>query len=169
MAGEDCNTDSHTCEPYGCRNTALDCPVGTTCNTSTGQCNEVAGLCTTTCDVGAMGNTCGSNATCEVGETSNECRNDRDCDTGYLCDMFLASHDECYEDQDCSAGTCEGAIPGFYPGQCVISLCHRDFCMPNCQVTAQNCPAGFECASLGVGNQGVCWGACQWYIDNGYL
>lgn len=169
MAGEDCNTETSTCEAYGCRSTELDCPVGSTCNTASGECSEVAGLCTTTCDVGNLSNTCGGSSTCEVGETSGECTRDRDCETGYLCDMFQVTPEECETNQDCSEGTCYGAIPGFMAGACVANLCHKDFCMPNCNTNQPDCAAGFSCESLGVGTQGVCWGACQWFLDHGYL
>ncbi|MFH1469150.1 MAG: hypothetical protein ABIO70_32480 [Pseudomonadota bacterium] len=169
MAGENCDSDSHSCVAYGCRSTELDCPVGSTCNTATGQCTDVAGLCTTSCDVGSMSDTCGGSASCQVGETAGECTRDRDCDTGYLCDMFQVTSEECYTNQDCSIGTCYGAIPGFLAGACVQNLCHVDFCMPDCNTSQPNCPAGFSCESLGVGTQGVCWGACQWFLDNGYL
>jgi hypothetical protein len=41
-AGETCNTDSNTCEAYGCRDTELDCSVGERCNAVTGQCERDA-------------------------------------------------------------------------------------------------------------------------------
>ena len=38
LAGESCNTNNHSCELYGCRETALDCEIGQFCNTSSGEC-----------------------------------------------------------------------------------------------------------------------------------
>jgi hypothetical protein len=167
VAGESCDPDSHTCEEYGCRSTELDCPVGHTCNQATGDCVASQGLCTQTCDVYDRPN-CGGGYSCEVGGWGDECIGDRDCDQGASCDMFLASHDQCYDNSECPDGSeCYGAIPGWLPGQCVISYCHSDYCMPNCNANNPDCPAGFSCEDLGT--YAVCYGACDWYVDNGYL
>ena len=165
-AGEECSAATQTCEAYGCRSTELDCPVGQTCNEQTGQCNEVADLCTRTCDL-MTGSGCGAGTSCQVGAWGDECQGARDCEAGWGCDMFLVSHDECYTNQDCSVGECYGAIPGLMPGSCVLSYCHMDYCFPNCQLQDPDCPAGFSCEDVGTG--GACWGACDWYIENGYL
>ena len=46
MAGESCNTDTNTCEDYGCRDTQLDCPIGQFCNASSGDCfDDPYGTC----------------------------------------------------------------------------------------------------------------------------
>ena len=83
--------------------------------------------------------------------------------------MFLAEHTECERDQDCTVAgaTCYGAIPGVWAGQCVISYCHADHCMPKCDLTNPDCPAGFSCYDFGDAE--VCYGACEWYVDNGFL
>ncbi len=168
IAGEQCHADYGTCEEYGCRSTDLDCPVGSTCDESTGDCVAADGLCQRSCDVYAASN-CGAGNSCQVADWGDECERAQDCEQGYACDMFLASDDECWENSDCpTAGAeCYGAIPGLLPGQCVISYCHTDYCMPNCNLNAPDCPAGFSCEDGGDG--GVCWGACVWYTENGYL
>ena len=48
LAGEMCDVESNTCEPYGCRETELDCPVGDFCNQNTGECyDDPEGTCNT--------------------------------------------------------------------------------------------------------------------------
>ncbi|MBU0607004.1 MAG: hypothetical protein KKI08_03920 [Armatimonadetes bacterium] len=161
MAGESCNENSHSCEVYGCRSTELDCPVGSTCNVGSGVCSEVADLCSRTCDVYDAPN-CGAGSSCEVGDVTDECQRPQDCEQGYSCGMFLTEHTLCWTNNDCTVAgaTC-------YFGQCVISYCHKDYCLPTCQPANPDCPAGFSCEQTSTGN--VCWGACQWFIDHGYL
>jgi hypothetical protein len=167
IAGEKCNVNN-VCEEYGCRSTELDCPVGHVCNEASGDCQAINGLCNETCDVYDTWGGCSGNNTCEVSDWGDECNADRDCDQGFNCDMFLASHDECETNNDCPDDSeCYGAVPGWLPGQCVVSICHKDYCMPNCNVNNPMCPAGFSCEQGGTG--GVCWGACGWYVENGYL
>lgn len=160
-AGEEC-TDN-TCEDYGCRSTTLDCPVGTSCDSVTGNCNEVADLCTSTCDVYDSPN-CGGGMECAVASYGESCQRDQECGSGYSCDMFLTAEGECMNVQDCPDGTdeCYSLMPGVLPGQCVANFCHKDYCLPKCR-EAEDCPAGFSC------EQGVCWGDCEWYVENGYL
>ena len=169
IAGESCHPDYHTCEQYACRSTELDCPVGHTCNASTGDCVAVADLCDRTCDVYDRPN-CGAGASCQVADSTDACTADRDCEQGYGCDMFLVEHTECETDRDCTVtgATCYGAMPTWgIPGQCVMSYCHKDYCMPSCIPANPECPAGFSCEQGSDG--GVCWGACEWYVENGYL
>ena len=168
VAGEACSEDYGTCEEYACRTTELDCPVGHTCNTATGDCVATQGLCQETCDVYDRPN-CGNGSTCNVADSTNACDADRDCEQGYGCDMFLVEHTACEEDRDCTVdgAICYGAIPGWLDGQCVMSYCHKDYCMPNCNTGNPDCPAGFSCEQGSEG--GVCWGACEWYVEQGYL
>lgn len=164
MAGETCNEVTGQCEEYGCRSTDLDCPVGSTCNVSTGECEAYQGLCTRTCDVGSLSSGCGSGSTCMAVSVGGSCARDQDCGgDGYLCDSFLTSSDTCRSLADCPEGTEECT----WLGQCVANLCHKDYCLPSCNARADNCPAGFSCESTGTGS--VCWGDCEWYVDNGYL
>lgn len=172
IAGESCDPETHTCEEYACRSTELDCPVGHTCNATTGDCTAVAALCRQSCDVYAMGNSCGGGTSCQVTDWGDEtsCSRDQDCEVGFLCDPFLAEHTSCNYDSDCTvAGAyCYGAMPSWgIPGQCVVDACHQDYCLPNCNLQSPDCPAGFSCEDSGTG--GVCYGPCGWYVDNGYL
>lgn len=45
LAGESCDA-THTCTPYGCRSTALDCAIGQLCDVATGICSDAP-----TCEV----------------------------------------------------------------------------------------------------------------------
>lgn len=58
FAGETCGS-SGQCEAYGCRSTQLDCALGETCNTATGQCEvDPDPHCEQGCTATAFGNTC---------------------------------------------------------------------------------------------------------------
>jgi len=46
IAGENCDVATNTCEPYGCRDSALDCRIGEVCSEVTGQCiRDTTGHC----------------------------------------------------------------------------------------------------------------------------
>jgi hypothetical protein len=137
--------------------------VGHSCNTSTGECEAVADLCTRTCDVYSSPN-CGNGAECVI-STTDECTNARDCEDGYACDTFLVEETMCWSNADCVT---PGAVCEML--QCVMSFCHLDYCLPTCdwRSEGEECAAGFSCEQY-TNNTGVCYGACDWYIENGYL
>ncbi len=93
-AGEVCESDTRTCESYGCRSTELDCPVGTSCNVSTGEC--IAASACGGCNVNNV-NSCqgggrGTSQYClpyddiSVGYCFPECnRSDDSCPAGFYC------------------------------------------------------------------------------------
>lgn len=142
LSGQTCNAQSHACVDAGCRNTELDCPVGTLCDAVTGSCYEpTPPVCVQECDV-AGGNSCARGTTCSVSSTAETCRRDADCEQGWSCDRFTDGN----------------------------SYCHKDYCMPTCQVSADDpgCPAGFACFDDGLGG-GVCVADCVWLEEGGYL
>jgi hypothetical protein len=162
-AGESCDVAHRRCTSYGCRSTVLDCPVGTTCNASTAECEAWDGaLCQETCDVYDQPR-CSAGATCQAFTTGESCERDADCAEGN-CDMFLTSDVTCRNLADCPDGTEQCLLT-----QCVSSSCHTDYCLPRCTAgDSGTCPAGFSCESDGAGAW-LCFGDCQYYLDNGYL
>ena len=141
MAGEACNTQTRTCTEAACRTTELDCPVGEFCDTVTGDCFASDDpLCSKSCDVGSLSNSCPAGTACEVTTIGDTCRRDADCESGWFCDLFTDN----------------------------VMYCHQDFCLTSCRPADDDpCPAGFTCVQGSVGN--VCYGDCGWYKENGYL
>ena len=135
-----CDPRSFRCSD-GCRTTELDCPVGEFCDTVTGDCFASDDpLCSKTCDVGSLSNSCPAGTACEVTTIGDTCRRDADCESGWFCDLFTDN----------------------------VMYCHQDFCLTSCRPADDDpCPAGFTCVQGSVGN--VCYGDCGWYKENGYL
>ncbi|MFT5685497.1 MAG: hypothetical protein ACI8RZ_006449 [Myxococcota bacterium] len=140
IAGETCNTNSNTCEAYGCRDTQLDCAYGEFCDQTTGECYSDDRDHCGSCDV-FSNNSCGNGAEC-FAFGGDSCNSANDCDPGYSCD---------------------GNFTGI-PGQ----ICHIDFCEVECNVNEEEaCPRGFTC--LAAGPTGFCSADCAFMTENGFL
>jgi len=64
-AGDSCDVGAHSCVPYGCRETQLDCDYGEVCNQDTHVCEKAQGPYCKTCDPFSAGG-CGQHGTCYV-------------------------------------------------------------------------------------------------------
>jgi len=163
VAGESCSDG--TCAAYGCRNTHLDCDYGEFCDTTTGLCYpDDSGSCEP-CDPGSDANCyastergtcdstggCPANQECYVAEWTEECRRASDCEDGWECARLT----------DASGATI-GPV-------CYRTACFEGRGLVECDHTVENeCARGFQCQDFGSGD-GVCFGDCEWLLDNGYL
>lgn len=160
-AGERC--DDNECEPYGCRDTQLDCEYGQFCDQVTGQCYDSDFQeCTRTCDLTVEGS-CGGDY-CLATEINGSCNYNyggTDCPSGNEC--VLSAVDEasfCFADTDCQSGY-HCAFDFFV---CVQALCAESKCFEACDVGLgdEACPRGFQCIDpYGNGSPPVCIGECE--------
>jgi hypothetical protein len=144
IAGEQCDTDSHECKEYGCRDTQLDCPLGEFCDTTTGICYQDDQDNCKTCEW-LQSETCAGGGICAIWElTEDNCSRDSDCDDGLVCGDF----------------TLYG----------LGKVCYNSFCLQQCDAGDDNaCPRGYECAAVFEGDtQEYCYGDCGWLQKYGY-
>ena len=167
IAGETCNTETNECEPYGCRNTQLDCAYGQYCDQVTGTCYDDDRPHCGECDI-YTGSGC-SGGQCLVSRTANQCNtayNGTDCPTGMDCAVF--DYDDssfCFSDADCTGGMlCDPTYLVCYTAYCFESACFQD-----CTITDgdEACPRGFQCIDVfgdGISSP-VCVGECSFMDD----
>lgn len=160
-AGERC--DDNECEPYGCRDTQLDCEYGQYCDPVTGECYDSDFQeCTRSCDLTVEGS-CGSDY-CLATAVNGECNynyNGTDCPAGNDC-VLTAVDDAsfCFSDTDCQAGY--HCASDFFV--CVQAVCAESKCFEGCDASMgdEACPRGFQCIDpYGNGSPPVCIGECE--------
>jgi hypothetical protein len=109
---EDCSTCPQDCCTTPFCSGAGDCPIGTACNTMTGQCESACGdashsICHGgccgggTCQPGTVASACGSGGACAVCDATNQ--------SGSAC---VSGHCGCTSEEDCPAASGQsGAAP----------------------------------------------------------
>lgn len=115
LAGESCNTESHTCQEYGCRSTVLDCAVGQVCEN--GVCKKAQGQYCQPCSV--LLPNCGRTSVCIPSTTdpyngycAPECNDGQEnaCARGFECTEVYRNDPTTYCYGDCDYYTSEGYI-----------------------------------------------------------
>lgn len=161
--GEQC--EDGTCAPFTCRDTQLDCDYDQVCGDD--ACEPHGGNACSRCDPGIEDY-------CFPLYESTSCDEDTDCLTGercyvadYIGDEVCSSDDECDPGYACktinfSDGTTSGP-------HCTRNACFAGAIYPPCVPSEPNsCGRGFQCYDLG-GDLGVCFGDCEWLVDNGHI
>jgi Cys-rich repeat protein len=135
LTDADCPTD-YVCLPDGrCGCTSAACPAGTTCNTTTGECEAVGCTTDADCPTGWVCNP--TTQACEPGGNQGDgapCLSDSQCDeaAGLMCD---------------NCAICEAFEPGFVPTYT---------CRFQCSLMAPQCPVDRECISRRIPFTGLC-------------
>lgn len=159
--GQTCDPTTLTCveAPMGCTtepDMPNSCPVGTVCNTATGDCDAQTCIDKTPEDCAGTDAPYLNQDFCEC----VECLSDENCDTaaGETCNFNGQCQAPCQTPCDPGTpGTCMGSTPYCFGGCCVECIGAADcaagqICLdgmcgdpPDCSVDPTVCPSGYEC------------------------
>lgn len=173
LAGDSCDVSEQECEAYECRNTELDCDIGEFCDEVSGSCYDDAFDHCESCNAQQAYVTPPDGAECIFFEATDAC-------TILLeVDPFSGMVTNVGETTGCGDGEVCGAeeyvdvdwntFMQIYSGTCYVTNKYKTCSMSSAE---DDCPRGFDCWEDIFGdNTGVdiCFGDCEFYLDNGYL
>ncbi|MDG1483258.1 MAG: hypothetical protein P8R54_26955 [Myxococcota bacterium] len=142
VAGEACNTQTNTCEDYGCRDTELDCEIGEYCDTTTGECYADSRAHCNSCSHSYTNPSagCGQGMECLYWDVGEFCNNDNQCDPGFTCSEVAFGTKYCTLDYcfaECNPSDAEACPRGYVCGQYFSDL-PTTYCISDCDYMNKN-------------------------------